>query len=239
MEDISTILTMEVKKEIADRYFGFRKIIEEDSQLYMHNINLLSQQLRETIEPAILGIFWLLHDDVLIQSFTSLTHLPGQLFPPPEKFSSHPFSEAANHSIKPRGFTRRRRFTNLFFDRYISLERSISSYIIELEDLHDEHSALVDQITIFYKNNDISGIMHFLQGLDNVAGNSTTPFHSIPDSQSNALLDEKMKISPPPPVTQFLPVIPPLPPFKSIRRQLKPLGSKAYASHPDSDLNWL
>ena len=32
MQDIESFLTLEVKKEIAERYFGSRKLIEDDSR---------------------------------------------------------------------------------------------------------------------------------------------------------------------------------------------------------------
>ena len=34
MQDIEAFLALEVKKEIADRYFGSRKLIEDDSIAY-------------------------------------------------------------------------------------------------------------------------------------------------------------------------------------------------------------
>jgi len=38
MEDFAQTLAFEVKKEIAERYFGFRKSIEEDSDDYQKEI---------------------------------------------------------------------------------------------------------------------------------------------------------------------------------------------------------
>lgn len=36
--DISNFLNYEIKKELADRYFGFRKLIEEDKALLAKDI---------------------------------------------------------------------------------------------------------------------------------------------------------------------------------------------------------
>jgi len=45
--DIDQMLSFEVKKEIADRYFGFRKLIEEDIQDYDDQVLLSFRRLEQ------------------------------------------------------------------------------------------------------------------------------------------------------------------------------------------------
>lgn len=60
MENIENILTLEVKNELAKRYFGFRKTIEEDTAAYFENIKKTSRQLEETVGHDLVRIYSIL-----------------------------------------------------------------------------------------------------------------------------------------------------------------------------------
>ena len=47
--DISKVLAYEIKKEIADRYFGFRKLIEEDKNALARLIHKQSITIEQKI----------------------------------------------------------------------------------------------------------------------------------------------------------------------------------------------
>ena len=49
MHDMEELLSLEIKKEIADRYFGFRKMIEDDSQQYNQHIREAYRQLENEV----------------------------------------------------------------------------------------------------------------------------------------------------------------------------------------------
>ena len=80
MEDFAQTLAFEVKKDIAERYFGFRKIIEEDSNEYQKEVIASAFTLETEIGFDLLRIYALLREDTLIRRFYELTHLGEVLF---------------------------------------------------------------------------------------------------------------------------------------------------------------
>jgi len=115
MEDFAQTLAFEVKKDIAERYFGFRKIIEEDSNDYQKEIIESTLVLETKIGFDLLRIYALLQEDSLIKEFYTLTNLGDVLF-----FDSY---ISTSQSIRKRlfqdqdihGFFRQSRFSNMFF----------------------------------------------------------------------------------------------------------------------------
>jgi len=75
MEDFAKTLAFEVKKDIAERYFGFRKIIAEDSVDYQKEV-ISSALLPETqIGFDLLRIYALLRKNTLTRRFCKLINL--------------------------------------------------------------------------------------------------------------------------------------------------------------------
>jgi hypothetical protein len=80
MENIDTLLALEVKKEIAQRYFGFRKTIETDTEAYLRKIQSASLKLEKTVGHDLVRIYTLLSRESLIEDFITLTGLPERFF---------------------------------------------------------------------------------------------------------------------------------------------------------------
>ncbi|MDR3629704.1 MAG: hypothetical protein P4L42_05145 [Desulfocapsaceae bacterium] len=234
MEDLSTMLTFEIKKEIADRYFGFRKIIEEDTQLFRQNIIALSLDLENSIGFDLVRIYTLLQEDDLIHSFFQISGLCERFF-----FDSYINKSAAIRKRlftgqKLRGFTRRSRFINMCLDTYSLLHDHILDYRTALCRLTDDHDTLREEINLFYRKNDISGIMQFLRGLgfeEDSAGLAGPLQTGV-----RCCLDDKLRLSPPDPVAELLPAIPAIPPLKDVRKVLKDVVLVAWSRQPGRDL---
>ncbi len=80
MQDIDQMLSFEVKKEIADRYFGFRKLIEEDIQDYDDQILSSFRRLEQKIGFDLVRLYILLKDGQLIHDFFQVAGLDDKLF---------------------------------------------------------------------------------------------------------------------------------------------------------------
>jgi hypothetical protein len=236
MEDLSNILSFEVKKEIADRYFGFRKIIEEDTNLYKQNIIALSLDLETSIGFDLVRIYTLLHDNDLIRTFFSITGLSERLF-----FHCHiNKSPVARKRIlstgKIHGLTRKSRFKNMFFDTYSDLHDHIIEYRSSLSQLTEDRDTIREQINIFYRKNDITGIMQFLRGLDSISTGEVASLQPSPKADFHQGLDDKLRLTPPDPVEDLLPIIPAIPSLKIIRPAFKELLHTAWSRQPGLDL---
>jgi hypothetical protein len=238
MEDFAKTLAFEVKKEIADRYFGFRKIIEEDSDDYQKEVISSALMLETRIGFDLLRIYALLQEDVLIEQFYELTNLGDVLFFDSYVSSSPTIRKRLFQDQNVHGFFRKSRFRNMFFDVYESLRDHVSDYRSRIAALAEDHDVIEEEIKLFYQKNDISGIMLFLRSLDGDSGTSGTMSGGISSGGAISMAN-KLHLEAPQPVEKFLPVLGEIPDPASINSALKALVNRAYEQQPDFDLKEL
>jgi hypothetical protein len=236
MEDITDFLAFEVKKEMADRYFGFRKQIETDTAAYIDKIALTTFELENNIGLGLIRIYILLHQNNLISSFLKLTGLPGDFFFDPYFLESTTIRKRIFADISSRGFTRKRRFINLILDTYNTLDKAVKSYNTNLEKLSEEHETITEEIKIFYRNNDIDSIMTFIRRLEAPGGAMNDMLHGGQAVQVNQRLSNKLRLQPPLAAEELLPTLKPLPTLKTIKQQLIKMAEDAYAASSDMDV---
>lgn len=238
VEDFAQTLAFEVKKDIAERYFGFRKIIEEDSNDYQKEVIASAVTLETEIGFDLLRIYALLQEDELIRRFYALTHLGEILFFDFYVTASPTIRRRLLEKQNVRGLFRKSRFKNMFFDIYDSLLKHVEDYRARLASLIEEHDVIEEEIKLFYKKNDISGIMLFLRSLDGDASISGTMTGGM-NSSSSISMENKMRLHAPESVEKILPILPAIPSPSSIRVELNSLIEEAMALQPDFDLNKL
>jgi hypothetical protein len=232
MENIENILTLEVKNELAKRYFGFRKIIEEDTAAYFENIKKTSQQLEKTVGHDLVRIYSILNTQNLLQQFFAITGIPENLFTA-AYINTTPTKDDIITQQKFRGITRKGCLHNMFFDAYERLFQDVIAYQEAFKNLTHDHDTISEQIRLFYRKNDIHTIFQFLRSLDNSALHDGPPVFN-PDS--GARMDAKLRIDPPPPVHELLPEVEAIPKEKEIRKELKALVTEACIQQPLLDL---
>ena len=115
MDDFAKTLAFEVKKEIAERYFGFRKIIEEDSDDYQQEVINSALLLETEIGFDLLRIYALLQKDELIKEFYTLTGLGNVLFFDTYVSSSPTIRKRLFQDQHVHGFLRKSRFAICFW----------------------------------------------------------------------------------------------------------------------------
>ncbi|MEK6202011.1 MAG: hypothetical protein N2A40_06280 [Desulfobulbaceae bacterium] len=235
MLDLNTTLAFEVKKEIADRYFGFRKIIEEDSDAYQKNIIAGTLELEEKIGFDLVRLYVLLRDNALIDDLFRITGLGEILFYDQYVSKSATIRKRVLADIPVHGLTRKWRFQNMFFDIYDSLEEHVAEYRQNILELAEDQETIKEEINLFYQKNDISGIMLFLRGMDGVTPGSSGPMAGTIDTGSALTMEQKMRLQPPQPIEKFLPTLSLIPPAKKIKKELQGLIDRAFASQPEFD----
>ena len=223
------ILAVELKREIAERYFGFRKMIEEDSHDLTKKIKYQLSILEKRISYELIRIYILLTDEELIHDFMELTGWDEKLFYDPYITESPTIREKVFRGIKIRGLTKAGRFKNLVFDAYSRLVAHVEHYRENLEDIETSRETIKEEIKLFYRENDIGNIMGFLRAMEG-AGNEDS-LGVKPDAGSIDALEHKMRIEKPPPIDPELIAIPPLIPLPNISKELKKLADKAYKLH--------
>lgn len=229
-QDISKYLSYEVKREIAGRYFGFRKMIEDDKAELNRQIQHHSINVEQRICLSLARIYILLKDHDLIVKFLELTGMEEGIFYDPYIPESPTLKKKLFAAVKLRGLTNAIRFKNLLLDEYESLLDAVSEYRQGIGDLLDEQETISEEIKLFYRKNDLGNIMDFLRCLDHpdASGGSLVPPLRQGDTET---LEQKLRILPPCAVDQVLPIIPPLIPLPQIRRKLKKMAEAALKKH--------
>lgn len=229
-------ISHEVQKDIADRYFGFRKLIEQDIGDYGDKVLASSARLEQKIGFDMIRLYILLHDQQLIEEFFELAGLEQMIFYDPYLTESETIKKRVFQGQIPRGLTKKGRFFNMVFDTYHSLSEHIEGYRRTLEELIEEREAIADEIKAFYKKNDLTTIMGFMRSLSDAnlykAGSMEGGLTPLTGDQ----LDQKMKLQPPPPVEDLLPELPRLPPLPEIKKQLKNIVKRAWRLQAGLDI---
>ncbi|MDD5758972.1 MAG: hypothetical protein PHI06_07800 [Desulfobulbaceae bacterium] len=222
---ISDALTYEIKRDIANRYFGFRKLIEEDSLALSDKIRQYSVILEKRISFDLIRIYILLRDEALIREFLALANLPEDIFYDPYLTQSATIRQRVFEGVRFRGLTKKGCFANAVIDCYERLVEHVEQYREKFAELVASQALIHSEIDLFYRKNDLSSILGFLRSLDDSA------ISSIQGGLEPNLamdLEDKLKITPPAPINQSLPVIPPLVPLSAIHQQLKKIINTAF-----------
>lgn len=235
MEDFAQSLAFEVKKDIAERYFSFRKIIEEDCNAYQKEIINSALLLETRIGFDLLRIYTLLQKDLLIKRFYDITHLGDILYFDSYVSGSPSIRRELLKEQPVHGLFRKSRFRNMFFDLYHALHDHVDEYRDRIQSLVEEHEVIAEEIKLFYQKNDISGIMIFLRSLDGDSGTSGTMSGGI-NSSGSVNMEQRMRLTAPQPVEKFLPHLETLPERTAIQAELLEIIDQAYANQPDFDL---
>lgn len=226
--DIAKVLSYEIRKEVADRYFGFRKLIEEDSQDLQRKMHLQSRTAEQAVGHALTRVYILLGDEALIHDFLQLIGLEERIFYDPYLLESPTLRARALAGMRAHGFTRAGRFTNLILDSYQLLEESVTVYRERFGELEESLETIKEEIKIFYQKNDLGNIMQFFRAMD---GGGDGPLYGEIQGGATDKLEATMRIEPPSPIEHSLPIFPPLMPLPSVKKQLKRLAERAFLRH--------
>jgi len=224
--NLADVLTFEVKQDIANRYFGFRKLIEEDKLALAEKVRQYSFILEKRISFDLIRIYILLRDEELIEEFLALANIPEPLFYDPYLAESETIRQRVFEGVEFRGMTRKGCFANAIIDCYGRLVEHIDLYREEFAELEGAREQISTEIDVFYRNNDLGSILGFLRSLGDPAASG-----AMQGGMEVALaldLERKLHIAPPEPLAASLPVIPPLPPLAAVSRELNSIIERAF-----------
>lgn len=227
--DIAKVLSYEIKKEIADKYFGFRKLIEENKEELSRQIRHQSMTMEQQICLDLVRIYILLRDEDLIQEFLDLVGLKKKFFYEPYLVDSPTIRKRVFTGVKAGGLTMKFRFKNLIMNSYETLVEHVSRYRKNFGELLEERETIEEEINLFYKKHDLGNIMTFLRSLDAPSSVGGSPLENGGlGLGSTSELEARMRVTPPAPIEHSLPIMPPLIPLRHVRKQLKQLAYTAY-----------
>jgi len=226
MQGMEEMLSLELKKEMADRYFGFRSRIEQESRLFDEQMSEALSQLEQDVGFDLIRLYMLLSSEQLIRAFFQLTLFHDALFLDTYIIQSSSLRNRLFKGQLVHGFTRYLRFTHLFFDIYRRLQKGLEDYAGLFDQLVKQRGAMTAAIQHFEQNNDLPSMMGFLRRIDSES-------HTVMEGDLMPLrdssLDAKLRMPLPAEVTTLLPAYPLLPPLKTCKGKLTDLLKQAYA----------
>ncbi|MDA3969890.1 MAG: hypothetical protein PF442_00910 [Desulfobulbaceae bacterium] len=229
-QDIVAALNIEIKKEMADRYFSFRKLIESDTQA-LNKAVANAVKIEQVVVIDLSRMYILLHDEQLIEKFLHHSGLTSNYYFDAYIVASPTIKTRMFQDISVWGLTWRGRFTKIFLNCYDDLCRHIDIFRSLREELSAEQELIGHTIDMFYRQNDISSMLGFFRSMDSMSQMGSTMEGSI-NSGFDESLQKKMKIIPPHTVDQEIDPLPPLVPAEQIKSKLKELAHEAFKHHP-------
>jgi hypothetical protein len=227
---LDEVISAEIKQDIAERYFGFRRLIEEDTIGLEEKVRQYSFILEKRISFDLIRIYVLLREDRLIKAFLDLIDLRQELFYDPYLSGSKNIAKRVLSCQEFHGWNRAGRFRNFILDCYEKLTFHAGVYRNRFKELLQEHGVIIEEIKQFYRAHDISAILHFIHSLGDPQLTGT-----MQGGMETGLAEDlasKLQIKPPLPIEQVLVVLPPLKPLDETRRELKKLTREAYKLQP-------
>ena len=233
--DITDFLNLEIKRELAERYFSFRKLIEEDTQALQESIADFTI-IEQKVAIDLTRIYILLNDPDLIWEFLYLSGLERDFFLDMYVRESPTIKAKLFKDVEVWGLTWSGRFTKILLACYDDLVFHVDEFRENYAQLANSHGILAEEIDLFYRKNNISSIMGFLRGMDS-GSNVGGKLEGAITSGFNETMEDKMRIKPPQPLEKIVTLIPPLVPADQIKKELKKLAAAALAFHPKDFLH--
>ncbi len=232
--DIEKALAYQIKKEIAQRYFRLRKLIEDDSANVQQMLEELNETYNSKIKPAFFKIYNLLAHKDLIEKFSKII---GQDEAPflEEFLKDNPEPEPSlPNDIQPRGWFKESRFVNLLLDSYRALFENWKVYKEQREDVLDELAVVKEEIEQFTRNYSLDEIMHFLRGLNMEDETASKTFGRTVEGRKLGEFDKKLSFSQDlKELYKRIPGLETLPEPEKIEPELQRLAEEAFARHEE------
>jgi hypothetical protein len=217
--DIAAALAYQVKKEIAENYFGGRKALEEEREELIRRGETLQRSWEEEVQPLLLRIYRLLTGGESGRAFLKLINREDLIKPLEEVDRQGPAHQAAGPVRPPLALTPRGRYKRLILTLY-------DAAVIKADAIHGEFKTLQKRVGLFNEDLgkfngsfNLAEILSFIKAIENsddlkgVLGQNTDP-RAVPE------LEKKLLLRPLDLSRSGIASLEPLPPLREIRANL-------------------
>ncbi len=226
-EDLAESLAIEVKREIAERYFTHRKVIEEEIEAYQQALKAFEKE-EEKVLWELLRLTQLLRDRDLIARFRELTGISLEFYLDEYILSSKTIRRRLFRELKSRGLTSKRRFLKLFEDTYKRLLRRLEEYRRKFRALKAQAELINQDIQEFQREYDLGSIFNFLGSLE---GGGPAIGGVEEKGKVYDQLTEALRFPPVVPPEEKFTDFPAPPSWKEVGHELLKLAKEAYKRH--------
>ncbi len=227
-EDLAESLSLEVKREIAERYFTHRKVIEEEIEEYFRALKEFEKE-EEKVLREILRLIFLLRDEDLLKKFEKITGKEIRGYYDEYILSSPRIRKRLFRELKTRGLTSKGKFLRLFENTYRRLLERLPSYQKRLRSLRIWAERINEDIREFHREYDLESIFSFFRTLEESRPSELAGWGV--EDQARESLEHRLRFPPvPSPESKFLD-LEGLPPWKKVSGELLKLAKEAYRRH--------
>jgi hypothetical protein len=228
--DIASALAYQIKKEIAENYFGGRKALEEEREDLINQMDRLAKAWEQEVLPYLARIYYYLADQEAGKQFLVIIHQEEWL----DRLIDIQDNPAVNHIVATcsPGFslTARGKLNKSVLALYQKAEQKSGPLVETCQTLLKKGRLFNEELADFqgrYNLLDILSFVRTIESTDNlkgVMGENTDP-RAVP------ALEEAMVIHPVDLSRESHPPIHPLPPFSKIKKPIAQLLSITFQDH--------
>jgi hypothetical protein len=228
MDDVDKALTalkMHIKKEIVDNYFADRVYVEEDTELLHQEVEDYAQGMA-TLGRHFMALYHALGSRNACALLMEVLAIKDWPFYP--EYCNLPASEQQDllKSARSHGLTAFRRFRNLIFDLYESLQRDSVTLHEAYTKIRAHLKLLNEDIDKFNLSYDFGLIAAQMEAMDGGREESMSGGLLAPEREE---LSTRMRFKRQKLTDEQLPPVPALPPLAEIKGKLTALLDRIYA----------
>jgi hypothetical protein len=228
--DIASALAYQVKKEIAENFFGTRKILEEERNDLIQQEIKLEKAGQQEVLPILIRILQLFIGEEEGQSFLNLLQREDLIESVKQAIKDQVINPSPILSDFPFAFTAKGKYKNLIFALYHMAKANIDELLKEFNVLQKQAILFNEDLTKFKSSYSLSDILSLIKsiegadGLKGVLGENTDP-RSVP------LLEEKLLLRPLDFSREKMPILRPLPSVTDIEEPLNRFIDQTFQNH--------
>lgn len=225
-DDISAALLYQVKKEIAENYFGARKGIEEEKAALAERVKVHRDTAGKLVYQDFCRIYQILGSKALVQQFWEIVGIETQVFYDRYLLEAGDIASCLLKTVKTRGLTRHGRYRNLLLDCYKLLVKDIERYREGQADLEEERLIINEEIAQLSANYSLTEILTFVHSIEDVGSLAgVLGANTVPTQRQD--LETKLAMHKLESLGEEHIELPPLPPLSTVKGKLKRLAEKA------------
>ncbi len=228
MDDLAKALAYQVKREIAERYFGVRKAIEEDRSVLDGQLDDLAAFHEQKIGPDLLRIYSVLVFPELIKRFLDAVGWKGMPYYDDYVVHSRTIRDRLFAGMEERGWTAFHRFRNRLFESYEKLYGDVIAYRDMVEEARDQAALVKEEIARFSGEFSLDDIIAFVKDLERREDLESVLGGNLSGGAISGL-EERLGLEPVQDIEARIPPVPDLPSPESIKGLMNELAEAAYA----------
>ncbi|MDI6790741.1 MAG: hypothetical protein QME44_08645 [Thermodesulfobacteriota bacterium] len=226
-DDISAALLYQIKKEIAENYFGARKAIEEEKAALKEHIQAHRDTIGKMVYEDFCRIYQLLRTEDLVEEFWGIVGLEAKPFYDRYLQETGDIKSCLLTPVKVHGLTEAGRYKNLLLDCYKRLLDDLKRYRAGYYDLMEECLIINEEIKQLTASYNLNEILTFVRSIEDVGSVAGVLGETIVPTQREDL-EKKLALSKLNCPGENIIEIPPLPGLSQVKTKLKHLAEKAY-----------